>query len=350
MERGIRVAHFLNQFFAGIGGEAAADTPLQVRPGPVGPGKAIQEVLGARGEVVCTLIAGDNWFSAQGDAAAREAVAAMAPHAPDILIAGPAFGSGRYGLACGKLAEAAGARLGLQAVGGMYPENPGVDLYRSKLFIVPTTQTASGMAEAIDRMVRLAVKIATGEPVERPEAEGYIPRGIRRNTFPATSPAERAITMLLAKVRGEAYRTEIPLPTFVRVTPAPPLREVRRVTLAVVMTGGVVPRGNPDRLESRTATRWAKYDMTGLDSAGDGRFECVHGGFDNSLLNADPNRVLPLDALREMEREGVFGHLYPFFYSTVGNMASIESSHQFGREIARDLKNAKVDGVIFAAT
>ena len=350
MTKPVRLAHFINQFFAGIGGEEAAGTALQVRPEPIGPGRAIQEALGSEGAVVCTLVAGDNWFSAQGDAAAREAVTALAPYAPDILIAGPAFGSGRYGLACGKIAEAAKSQLGIETVGGMHPENPGVDLYRARLFIVPTSQMAAGMATAIDRMVRLAVKIARGEPLAGPEGEGYLPRGIRRNTFPGASPAERAVAMLLAKLGGQPFRTEIPLAVFPRVTPAPPLRDVARATLALVMTGGVVPRGNPDRVESRQATKWASYDLAGLETAGDGRFECVHGGFDNSLLNADPNRVLPLDVLREMERAGAFGHLHPFFYSTVGNMASLEASRRFGQAIARDLREAGVDGVIFAAT
>jgi glycine reductase len=350
MTKPVRVAHFLNQFFAGIGGEEAADTPPGVRPGPVGPGRAIQEALGADGAVVCSLVAGDNWFAGQADAAVREAAAALAAHAPEVLIAGPAFASGRYGLACGKIAEAARALLGLETVGGMHPENPGVTLHRSNLFIVPTGQTAAGMASAVERMVRLAVKIARGEPLAGPEAEGYLARGIRRNTFPAMPPAERAIGLLLAKLRGQAYRSEIPLPTFTPVPAAAAVRDLANATLAVVMTGGVVPRGNPDRMESRQATKWGRYDLAGLESAGVDRFECVHGGFDHSLLNADPNRVLPLDALRELEREGAFGRLHPAFYSTVGNMASIEASLRYAGEIAGALRADRVEGVIFAAT
>ena len=116
------------------------------------------------------------------------------------------------------------------------------------------------------------------------------------------------------------------------------------------MTGGVAPRGNPDRVESRQATKWRAYDLAELESAPADRFECVHGGFDHSLINADPNRVLPLDALVELQREGVFGELHPVFYSTVGNMASMEASLEHGREIARALCATDVDGVIFAAT
>ena len=44
----LRVVHFVNQFFGGIGGEQAANVALEVREGPVGPGRLLQELLGER--------------------------------------------------------------------------------------------------------------------------------------------------------------------------------------------------------------------------------------------------------------------------------------------------------------
>ena len=52
MDKGLRVVHYLNQFFGGIGGEEKADTEPQTRDGAVGPGRAINQVLGGRGEVI----------------------------------------------------------------------------------------------------------------------------------------------------------------------------------------------------------------------------------------------------------------------------------------------------------
>ncbi len=40
MAQPIRVVHYVNQFFGGIGGEERARTPLEVREGPLGPGRA----------------------------------------------------------------------------------------------------------------------------------------------------------------------------------------------------------------------------------------------------------------------------------------------------------------------
>ncbi len=39
--RVIRVVHYLNQFFGGVGGENKADVGPQVRNGPIGPGRAL---------------------------------------------------------------------------------------------------------------------------------------------------------------------------------------------------------------------------------------------------------------------------------------------------------------------
>ena len=60
MTKPIRVVHYLNQFFGGIGGEERARTPLEVREEPVGPGRALQQALRAEGTVVATLICGDD--------------------------------------------------------------------------------------------------------------------------------------------------------------------------------------------------------------------------------------------------------------------------------------------------
>ena len=65
----LRVVHFVNQFFGGIGGEEAANLALEVRDGPVGPGQLLQEILGDQGTVVSTIICGDNYFVEQRDGA-----------------------------------------------------------------------------------------------------------------------------------------------------------------------------------------------------------------------------------------------------------------------------------------
>src|SRR3990170_2027281 len=101
MADGLRVVHYLNQFFGGIGGEEKALEGPQVKEGAVGPGKAVQDALKGRGTVVATIICGDNYFSEKTDEATQEIMKLITPCRPNIVIAGPAFNAGRYGVACG---------------------------------------------------------------------------------------------------------------------------------------------------------------------------------------------------------------------------------------------------------
>ena len=68
----IRVVHYLNQFFAQIGGEDKADVGLGFKDGPVGPGRALQQALGDNGEIVATVYCGDNYFAEHQEAGDRQ--------------------------------------------------------------------------------------------------------------------------------------------------------------------------------------------------------------------------------------------------------------------------------------
>ena len=63
-------------------------------------------------------------------------------------------------------------------------------------------------------------------------------------------------------------------------------------------------------------------------------YEVSHQGYDTSYVEEDYNRLLPIDAMQEMEREGKIGKLCPFFLSTVGVMTSVERSIHLGKQIA----------------
>lgn len=56
-----RVVHYINQFYAGIGGEEQADTGLFCEEGPKGPGMAFKGALGPDFEIVATIYCGDNY-------------------------------------------------------------------------------------------------------------------------------------------------------------------------------------------------------------------------------------------------------------------------------------------------
>jgi betaine reductase len=346
----VRVVHYLNQFFGGIGGEDKADTPPRVAEGMVGPGKPLQAALGEQGEVVATIICGDNYFAENIADASEEVRKLISPYQPDLLIAGPAFNAGRYGIACGAVCKMAQEKLGIPAVTGMYRENPGLDLYRKDAYVVETIDSARGMVDAVNRIVRLAQKLLAKEKMGGPAEEGYFPRGLLVNEITDKTGAERVVDMLLSKLRGEPFESEVSRPVYDRVKPAPALREIGLATIALVTDGGLVPKGNPDKIEMIMATRFGKYDIKNVESLSPGDYEVSHGGYDSVLVGQDPNRLVPVDVMRDLEKEGVIGKLHDKFYSTTGLASIVDIMKRVGQEIAEDLKAEGISGVILTST
>jgi betaine reductase len=346
----IRVVHYVNQFFGGIGGEDKAHLPPRVTEGAVGPGRAVQTVLGKEGQVVATVICGDNYFAENIEGASGEVRSLMDSYGPDVVIAGPAFNAGRYGIACGAVCKTVQEQLGIPAVTGMYQENPSVDMYRNEVYIIQTVDSARGMGEAVGKIVALVRKLVAKERIGKPSEEGYFPRGLLVNEMSDRTGAERVLDLLLRKLRGEPYESEVPRPTYDRVRPAPAVKEIGKARIALVTDGGLVPRGNPDRIEIRTATRFGRYDITDVERLHPEDYEVSHEGYDSIFVRQDPNRLVPVDVLRDLEREGLIGKLHDWFYSTTGVANIVEVMRKLGERIAGELKAEGVSGVILTST
>ena len=346
----MRIVHYLNQFFAGIGGEAAADAAPQARAGAIGPGLALARALGGAAEVVGTVICGDGLFADRMEATAPEVLRLIEGFGPDAVVAGPAFAAGRYGLACGRVCLDVTRGLGRPAVTGMHPDNAAVEVYRRDVLIARTGPTAAGMAPALDAMARLVLALARGEKFGPASVEGYLPTGRRLNGRVERSASARALDMLLARARGESFSTEVPLPSYDRVPPPPALADTRSARLALVSECGLVPSGNPDHLEWVRASKWLKYSPAASDGLLPGRYEVAHGGYDTAFALQDPNRLIPLDAVRELARRGEIGALLPAYYVTCGNHGILSQMAQHAREIAADLRAQNVDAVLLVAT
>lgn len=344
-EMSSRAVHYLNQFFAGLGGEEAAETEPVRLDGAVGPGRGLQQQLEGV-EIAATVACGDDYFAEHEPKALESLLELIEAERPDVLVAGPAFGSGRYGYACARVAAATAAR-GVPAVAAMHPENPGVGA-AGRAYVVPTAVNVAGMRDALAALGRLGSTLAAGRELGPPAQEGYLPRGFRRNRFVDKIGAERAIDLLLAKLAGETH-SEVAA-GFDRVDPPAPVPDLGRALVALVTEAGCVPQGNPDRLPSIRAQGWLRYSLNGVDSLAPGSFESVHGGFDVALANEDPNRLVPLDTVRLLEREGRIGRVHDVFYTTTGNGTPVAAATRFGREIAAELKEAGVEAVVLSGT
>lgn len=349
-----RVVHVVNQFFAGIGGEDKADVGIGTLDTLSGPSRGLERILGDQVELPPTLYFGDNYFHQEPEEARAALLREIKALEPAVVLLGPAFNSGRYGVACVEIGRMVTTELGITAITAMHPENPAVETYRSyqdsRLFLMPTTETVAGMNQALSDMGRLTLKILDGQEPGPASDEGYLPRGIRRRHRTGQTGAERAIAMLQRKLAGEPFTTEIPMQAWDRVTPAQPLDNPSHAKIALVTTSGVVPWGNPDGFKTFRNTYWRKYAIGELETMEPGVWEAVHGGYNVANMNANPLYGVPLDALRKLQLEGEFEGLYPAYYVIPGNQGSPAEMKRVGQEIAAELKANRVDGVLLVST
>ena len=350
----VRVMHYINQFFAGIGGEEKADVPPGSFEGPMGPGKRLQELLGDSAEIVVTTYCGDDYFAEHRDEALESILQIAREHNIRLLIAGPAFASGRHGFACAQVCHTVSSSLGLNCVAGMHPENPGMETYKQykdrNVYAFPTAGVASGMGEALSKMAKFVSKVASGSEIGPPAMEGYIPRGIRQDKVVNKSGAERAVDMLLNKLAGRTFTSEIPVESLERVPVAPRIIDLTKACLTLATSSGVIPKGNPDGFKAHKNVQWRKYSIDKLDTMKNTGWDVLHSGYNNVFMRDNPNYGVPLDVCRQIESEGIFAKLYPYFYTTSGCNASIPNMQRIGREMAADMKAKGIDGVLMVST
>jgi len=322
----------------------------------------LQKILGEKGGVIATLICGDNYFAENTDEASEEGLKLITIYEPDFLIAGPAFEAGRYGIACGAICKIANERLGIPAVTGMFEENPGVGLYRKDVYICRTGRSAVKMVENLAHMVNLAFKLlsgvrgprlVSGKNIGRPSEDGYFPRYTLENEYAEKTAAERGVDMLIAKLKGIPFKSEVETPKFEKITSPPRISKgLKSCEIALICDGGLVPSGNPDKIRGRSNEIWKRYEIERIFPYPDvqGHVEIAHTGYATVHVKENPNRLVPVDVMRDLEKEGLLGKLHPYFYSTSGNATTQDSCKKMGEEIADRLKKNAVDGAILTST
>ena len=345
----MRVVHYLNQFFGGLGGEEQASTALQARFEAVGPGKLLEQLM-PQAEVVVTLVAGDNYAVEQQAAFVESAIEKIRESDAELFVAGPCFLAGRYGMAAGALCAAVQAKLGITVITAMAEENPGVDFYRESLYIVDSGSNAGKMREVITKMAQFADKLMRGKPIGPPRVEGYIPRGLIRDEFVEKAAGERLVEMALAKVRREPFESEMAPAAFAPVPMPLGVSNLKNAKVMLITDGGLVPKGNPDKIQGSAATRWGSYTIKNKNLLEAQDYEISHGGYDPQFVRQDPNRLVPLDAMRDLEQEGAIGELCGEFISTSGLANPLSNTRRMGREMAERAKTLGVDAIILTST
>jgi glycine reductase complex component B subunit gamma len=345
----MRVAHYLNQFFGGIGAEEHAGNKLEVRDGALGPGKLLESALG-NASVALTFVCGDNYAVEHQDELTAGVLAKLRSANVDLFVAGPCFDAGRYGVAAGALCRAVQQELKIPVVTAMSEENPGVDLHRDAVYIIDSGTSIAKLRDVIFKMAALGNKFLTDSPIGLPHEEGYFRRGWLRDQLVEQKAATRLVDMLLAKMHGKRFESEMPATAFAPVPIPAAVKDLSKAKVMLITDGGLVPKGNPDRIEGTAATRWGSYSIAERDDLHGEEYEVSHGGYDTRFVQEDPDRLVPVDAMREMERRGVIGKLHDEFLSTCGRSNPLSNTRRLGREMAAKVKQAGADAVILTST
>ena len=340
---------YINQFFGQLGGEDTADVAPSITEGQIGPAMAYNAQLNDC-EVTHTIICGDNYMGSNTEDAVNTILGMLEDKEFDIFIAGPAFNAGRYGVACGTICKAVAEKFNKPVITSMNQENPGMEMFRKDMIIMKGGNIASKMRKDLGEVVRVANKILAGEPVGAAADEGYFPTGHRHQTFIEENAADRFMKMLHARIQGTPYVSEMIVPKIDRVPIAPAVKDLKSARIAMLTTGGIVPVDNPDRIQSASATRWGRYDISEMDALKGGEFMTIHAGFDPAAANANPNRIMPIDAMKVLLKEGVYGSLHPYFYATVGTGTTEKEAARMANEIIPLLQEDNVDACIMVST
>lgn len=345
---------YINQFFGQIGGEDMAHVEPQIHEKLVGPAMAYQTALGDDIKITHTIVCGDNYMGSNTEQGIATILGFLEGKEFDIFFAGPAFRAGRYGAACGHICKAVKEKFGVPVITSMNDENPGVEMFRKDMYIFRGGASAAAMKKDVPAVVNFAKKLLAGEELLPADKEGYFGRGIRKEIWldPPVRADDRVIDMLLKKIHGEPFQTELPIPKADRVPIADAIspEELSKMEVALVTSGGIVPVGNPDRIQSASATKWGKYDISALDRLKGGEYMTIHAGYDPAAANEDPNRTVPLDVMKEYVKEGKIGGVYQYFYSTVGTGTTQAEAARMGREIAEELLKDGIRAAILTST
>ena len=143
---------------------------------------------------------------------------------------------------------------------------------------------------------------------------------------------------------------EIPYQPVDRVNPAPPIGTLGQATIALATTGGLIRRGNPDRQPSSNSRGFLRIDVADLDELSPADFDAYHAGYYNDIAGGNPNYILPLSYVRELEDEQTVGGIHATVYALAGVSTPVAEARRMGAEIGAELAAAEVEGCLLVAT
>jgi glycine reductase len=97
---------------------------------------------------------------------------------------------------------------------------------------------------------------------------------------------------------------------------------------------------------------WCTYEADDLfpEKGALPAYDVAHTGYYPKDVLENPYRIVPVDIMRELEREGVIGKFHPTYFCTSGNLAPNLVCHDMGEGIAAEIKKRQIGAVILTST
>jgi glycine reductase complex component B subunit alpha and beta len=172
--------------------------------------------------------------------------------------------------------------------------------------------------------------------------------GDRTNVVVEKTGAERAVKMLVDQMAGKPVKTEVLFSKYPPLKPAPVI-DVSKSKIALISTSGLWKRDTP-QFEGTKATTFTPVNIKGLSSFSKKEWSVLGGGYDNSYGKEDPHRMMAIEELRQLEKEGKIGKIADTMYTTKGLDNNWGDMINIGQGILAMLKAEGVDGVIAVST
>jgi len=164
--------------------------------------------------------------------------------------------------------------------------------------------------------------------------------------------ANRLYDMVMTKIAGKPVQSEILVLQYPALKTAPALKDPSKAVIALVGSGGLARNDDTVAFQSQQADRFAAYSIKGMDSfpLPNKDWRILHGGYDAQFAAEDPNRIFPLDAARQLVKEGKIGTLDETMYTFSGLANLWAGMKKIGQGLIPRLKADGVQGVIITST
>jgi glycine reductase len=172
--------------------------------------------------------------------------------------------------------------------------------------------------------------------------------GDRTNVVMGKTGAVRAVEMLFDQMAGKAIKTEVLFSKYPPLKPAPVI-DVSKSKIALISTSGLWKRDTP-QFEGTKATKFTPVNIKDISTFSKKEWSVLGGGYDNSYGREDPHRMMAIEELRQLEKEGKIGKIADTMYTTKGLDNNWGDMINIGEGILPMLKAEGVNGVIAVST